>query len=249
MKMYSDVLALMSVGGIGPVTYHHLISRFKKPERVFGQTRRNLLECPGVTQQMADEIITGQFRNVYRNQLAWIKRHNARVLTLYDGEYPVILKQIFDPPPMLMIIGEIYPDDDFSLAVVGTRNPDDYGKRCADRITTGIVKAGITVVSGLARGIDAAAHHAALKRGGRTLAVLGTGLDRQYPQENSALYRQIPKNGAIISENCIGMRQKPGNFVRRNRIISGLSRGVVVVQAGHRSGAVTTALFANEQNR
>jgi DNA processing protein len=182
-------------------------------------------------------------------QLSWAEKKNARIITLGDDDYPDILKQIYDPPLVLMMMGELKKEDDVAFGVVGMRYPDDYGKQMCYKIAGGIAQKGICIVSGMAKGIDAIAHRAALDAGARTIAVLGTSLDRIYPAENKHLFDEIKEKGAVISETLIGQRQVPANFIRRNRIISGLSRGVIVVQAGTKSGSLVTALNANEQNR
>ena len=164
-------------------------------------------------------------------------------------EYPDILKQIYDPPLVLMCIGDFRLEDDVAFGVVGMRYPDDYGKKMCYKIAKGIAEREICIVSGMAKGIDAISHQAALDAGSRTIAVLGTALDRIYPAENKHLFDEIREKGVVCSETLIGQKQVPANFIRRNRIISGLSRGVVVVQAGTKSGSLVTALNANEQNR
>ena len=182
-------------------------------------------------------------------QLKWANRKNAKIITLGDENYPDILKQIYDPPLVLMFMGEFKQEDDVAFGIVGMRYPDDYGKQMCYKIAQGVAQHDICIVSGMAKGIDAIAHRAALDAGSRTIAVLGTALDRIYPAENKHLFDEIKEHGVVCSETLIGQQQVPGNFIRRNRIISGLSRGVVVVQAGTKSGSLVTALNANEQNR
>ena len=166
-----------------------------------------------------------------------------------DDAYPASLRTVYDPPPLLFVKGTITVDDAWSVAVVGTRNPTAYGREVARQLATDLVRNRITVVSGLARGVDAQAHRAALDGGGRTLAVLGCGVDVIYPYEHRRLAQEITEAGALISDYPLGTLPEAGKFPPRNRIISGLSLGVVVVEAGVTSGALITAQFATEQGR
>lgn len=177
--------------------------------------------------------------------------NNIRKITLQDKNYPAILKEIHNPPKQIYIKGEIIPQDKVAVAVVGTRKYTPYGKQVALEIAGKLAKLGITIVSGLAKGIDTFAHRSALENEGRTIAVLGTGLDKKsfYPAENYKLSEKIAKNGAVISEYPEGTRGTKFTFPERNRIVSGLSLGVVVVEAPEKSGALITAALAVEQNR
>lgn len=178
-----------------------------------------------------------------------LNRLSITVLTPDDTAYPARLKEIYDCPPVLYMKGEFRPEDDWCLAVVGTRRATAYGKQVTEEIVTDLARSRITIVSGLARGIDSVAHQSALAAGGRTIAVLGCGLDICYPAENEKLAREIIEHGAILSEQPLGTRPRPENFPRRNRIMSGLSRGVLVTEAPEGSGAMFTANYAVEQNR
>ena len=171
--------------------------------------------------------------------------------TIHDPHYPDLLRQIYDPPPFLWMRGRLAPEDAQAIAVVGTRKATDYGRRAAEQFSGELARRGFTVVSGLAYGIDAAAHRAALEAGGRTIAVLGSGVDRIYPSRNSGLVRQIIEHdqGAVISEFPLGTAPDASNFPRRNRIIAGLSKGTLVVEARATGGALITAYEALEQNR
>lgn len=172
-----------------------------------------------------------------------------KTIHLKDKSYPRLLKEIHDPPEVLYIKGEIKPEDELALAVVGTRKCTSYGEEVTERLVGDLVAYGLTIVSGMALGIDAVAHQTALRCGGRTIAVLGTGIDIIYPAENKSLARRIVQNGAILSEFDPGTEAAPWTFPRRNRIISGLSLGVLVVEAPEQSGALITANLASEQNR
>ncbi|MFO8143938.1 MAG: DNA-processing protein DprA [Dehalococcoidales bacterium] len=171
------------------------------------------------------------------------------VLTRHDEGYPSRLKEVYDCPPLIYVRGKLMPEDEWCLAVVGTRRATVYGRQIAEEITTDLARSGITIVSGLARGIDSVAHRAALEAGGRSIAVFGCGLDTIYPAENASLASRIAEQGALISEYPPGTKPRADRFPRRNRIMSGLSLGVLVVEAGKSSGAMITAQLALEQNR
>jgi DNA processing protein len=247
--MENATLALMCVEGLGPRSYKMLCDAFGSAEAALEQDRAALLRVAGISAAMADAIVKKSYRESRDRQLEWAGKHGARIVCMHEEAYPEALRHIYGAPPLLMYKGRFTKRDRDAIAVVGTRHPDEYGKRVTEKITRGIARRGLTVVSGMARGIDTLAHCSALRQGARSIAVLGTPLDRIYPAENRGVFREICRNGAVCSENLIGERILPGNFVRRNRIISGLSRGVVVTQAGTRSGALVTALNANEQNR
>jgi DNA processing protein len=178
-----------------------------------------------------------------------LERLEVSVLTIFDPTYPPRLKEIFNAPPLLYVKGEITRQDDQSVGVVGTRGPTVYGKELAARIVPELVRSGLTIVSGLARGIDSIAHRAALDAGGRTIAVLGCGIDVIYPAENRTLYGLIRDSGAVVTEYPLGTKPDAFNFPARNRIISGLTLGTIVVEAQYTSGALITADYALEQNR
>lgn len=178
-----------------------------------------------------------------------IEKSGLQVMICNEPEYPSRLKEIYDYPPVLYVRGRILPQDEWCLAVVGTRRASVYGKQVTRELTAELAANGITIVSGLARGVDTIAHRSALESGGRTIAVFACGLDMVYPAENERLAREITENGACISEYPLGTRPRPENFPRRNRILSGLSLGVLVTEADENSGAMITARFALEQNR
>jgi DNA processing protein len=178
-----------------------------------------------------------------------IQKKGIYVLTWLDESYPERLKEIEQPPPVLYLRGELIPEDSWAVAIVGTRRVTPYGRQVTEEVASFLAANGITVVSGLARGVDAIAHSAALRAGGRTLAVLGSGVDRIYPPENRAMAEQIFEHGAVLSDYAPGTPPESSNFPPRNRIISGLSMAVVVVEAGETSGALITAEFAAEQGR
>jgi DNA processing protein len=178
-----------------------------------------------------------------------LEKHSVKVITWHDSDYPARLKEIYDYPPVLYVRGSLLPEDEWCVAVVGTRRPTVYGRQVTEEIVADLARNKITIVSGLARGIDTIAHQSALDAGGRTIAVLGCGLDIVYPGENVNLARRILQQGALISEYPLGTRPRADNFPRRNRIMSGLSLGVLITEAGDTSGALITTRFAVEQNR
>ncbi|MEA1986751.1 MAG: DNA-processing protein DprA [Candidatus Marinimicrobia bacterium] len=244
-----DILSLLCIDGIGPKTYFQLLSKFGSPRKILEADSNELIKIPRVNQAITKQITSHSYEKCVEIQLDWLKYSKAKIVTYWDDDYPEILKFIFDPPILLFYYGELSKDDKFSLAVVGNRHPDEYGKRITKEISESIAEKKITIISGMARGIDSIAHYSAINKNSRTIAVLGTSLDTIYPAENRSLMKKIIQNGAVISEFLIGKKMVPGNFVMRNRIIAGLSRGVVVTQAGDKSGALITAYNANTQNR
>jgi len=182
-------------------------------------------------------------------ELEKLDRYGVKALTFHDPDYPSRLKEIYDYPPVLYVRGSLLPQDEWYLAVVGTRRATVYGRQVTEEIVADLVQNKITIISGLAKGIDSVAHQAALEAGGRTISVFASGLDIVYPAENATLARNIIQHGAVISEHPLGTRPRADNFPRRNRIMSGLSLGVLVVEADEASGAMITAHLALEQNR
>lgn len=233
---------------VGPVTFARLLERFGEPERIFEATGRDLMSVEGVGETIASEM-----RSVSEDQvdaeLAEADKHKARIIPWGDGTYPRNLLRIPDPPLVLYVRGELKSTDDLAIAMVGTRHASFYGRKQARRLAAGLASYGFTIVSGLARGIDTECHEGALSVAGRTIAVLGTGLGVIYPPENAELYMKIVQSGAAVSEFPMMFQAMPGQFPRRNRVISGLSLGVIVVEAGVTSGALITARHAVEQNR
>ncbi len=242
-------LALYTVPTIGPVRFTALVKHFGSPEKVLSASARELSELPDIGSVIASNIKSKVSWDMAEEQVRRVEKNQVKVITFQDENYPEDLKSIYDPPPFLFVKGEIKKEDRNAVAIVGCRSASVYGKRITERIGRELAKNGITVVSGLARGIDSIAHLSALKEGGRTLAVFGSGLDVIYPPENKKLAGEIISHGAIISEFFMGTPPEAPNFPRRNRLISGLSLGVVIVEAGVKSGALLTAGCALEQNR
>jgi DNA processing protein len=241
-------LGFSIVPGIGPVQFGQLENYFKTLENAWQAEPAELREA-GLEDSVIRSI--GQARPKLDLESEWKKMESLgiRLINHHDAAYPARLKEIHDRPALLFIKGEFKTGDEWCVSIVGTRQPTIYGRQVAEEMAAGLAYAHITVVSGLAKGIDAISHNAALGAGGRTLAVVGGGLDNIYPAENAELSRRIAQNGAIISEYPPGTRPRPENFPRRNRILSGLCLGVLVGEAGEGSGALITSQLALEQNR
>lgn len=208
-----------------------------------------LLRRAGLNDSTARRIASAKSEVDPDDEMERVLRAGVRALTWRDEDYPPRLKQIYDKPPVLYVKGDILPRDERSVAVVGTRKPSAYGREAARKLTAEIAAGGVTIVSGLARGVDGVAHGAALDAGARTIAVLGSGVDVIYPREHAALAERIAENGAVVSEHPVGARPDAQNFPRRNRIISGATLGTLVIEAPEGSGALLTARHALEQNR
>lgn len=241
--------ALQTVPNIGALRYVVLVKRFGSPQAALEASVTELKRIPDFGDKVAEAIKTQVDWEFAETQLATLIKSDAKIITIQDDTYPELLKRIYSPPPFLFIMGDLTAADQESVAIVGSRVCTAYGKQITEQLAHGIVEAGMTVVSGLARGIDSCAHRSALKAGGRTIAVLGCGLDIIYPPENEQLYDEIAASGAVVTEFPFGLKPDKYNFPTRNRIISGLSKGVVVVEAGRMSGALLTAQHAIDQNR
>ncbi len=236
------------VKGIGAARLRALLDYFGDVE-IAWQASADELHAAGLSARLVEAIL--QTRHNLSLDQVWdrILAKGIKVLTWEDEAYPRLLNEIEQPPPVLYIRGEVLPEDEWAVAVVGTRRITAYGRQVAVEIGSALARNGITVVSGLARGVDAAAHQSSLDVGGRTLAILGSGVDRIYPPEHRRMAEQIITQGAVISDYPPGTPPEAANFPPRNRIISGLARAVIVVEAGKRSGALITATFAAEQGR
>jgi DNA processing protein len=241
-------LALRSVRGVGPVLYQGLLRAFGDPVAVLAASA-HALECAGVRPEVAAAIRAFGAWPAVDEQLARLARCGAEVVTWDEPRYPVNLRQVHDPPPVLFVRGTLLARDTLAVAIVGSRAASAHGLRMARLLAEGLAAHGLTVVSGLARGTDAEAHWAALGVGGRTLAVFGSGVDMVYPPEHRRLARDIAAGGALVSELPPGSKPDAENFPARNRIISGLALGTVVVEAADRSGSLITARCAAEQGR
>lgn len=242
-------VALNMMVKVGPVGVRALCGAVGSAEAIFHADRHTLMQAPGVGPETAAAIVEQRERVDWRGELDRAEAAGARVVTVIDAEYPAALREIHDPPLALYVRGSLRSGDKHALAVVGTRHPTHYGREVAERFAGQLARSGMTVVSGLAEGIDTAAHKGALKAGGRTLAVIGSGLDCVYPPSNRELAGQIAEQGALMTEFPFGRQPDRTTFPIRNRIVSGLSTGIVVVEAGLKSGALITARQAAEQGR
>lgn len=236
------------VKGIGPVRFQQLLDFFGKPD-IAWQAPTEALREAGLGAKIADNVVRTRLSLDLDREWEHIQEEGITVLTWEDEGYPRRLKEIDQPPPVLYVKGDLSPDDEWPVAIVGTRRVTAYGRQVTEEIASTLSRNGLTIISGMARGIDAIAHQAALSVGGRTIAVLGCGVDRIYPPEHSGLAERIIEHGALISDYAPGTPPEASNFPPRNRIISGLSMAVVVTEAGQRSGALITASFAADQGR
>ena len=249
MERYRYWLALKQIEGVGNVLYKRLLDAFKNPEAVFDADERALAGVEGLSEEVAGAIVSFSGFGEIDLEFEKIERAGASLLSIGDADYPPLLAAIYDPPPLLYWKGTWGGQDPYPVAVVGARRTSHYGKTVTERLGRDLAERGITVVSGFARGIDSFAHRAALSAGGRTIAVLGSGLDVVYPRESRPLFDDIVEQGAIFSEFPMGTPPEPRHFPQRNRIISGLSLGCVVVEAALESGSLITARSALEQGR
>lgn len=242
-------IALNMVPGVGAISFRKLLNAFESPEQVFAAPEYRLKAVPGLPEKTVRNILHFGFPDCVKKELEMLEREQAHILTWDDPNYPDQLRNIFDPPPVLYAKGRLPHSHELMIAVVGSRKSSTYGRNVAENLCRELSLKGMTVVSGMARGIDSAAHRGTLKAGGQTIAVLGCGVNVIYPPENIRLYHEILEHGAILSELPMSAKPDRGNFPARNRIISGMSLGTVVVEAGLRSGALITADMALEQGR
>ena len=242
-------LQLAMAAGIGPRTQQALLSVFGSPIGVLSAAPSELAQVPGIGPRLLRSLVAAPQNPDVQRELEICRANRISLLHESDASYPRALQEIPDPPGVLFYTGDIQPVDAMAIAIVGTRHASYYGKNQAHRLAGGLARAGITIVSGLARGIDAAAHRGALEAGGRTIAITASGVMDIYPPEHKELASDISCQGAVMSENPATSRPKSGMFPQRNRIITGLSLGVVVVEAAERSGALISASHAVDQNR
>jgi len=237
------------VVGVGKTLFHRLVTVLGSPEQVFRSSLNDLMQVEGVGRKVASEIRRFEIEQHVEREWHFIDKLELEVVTQECPEYPLLLKAIYDPPPVLYFKGKNLDEFPVPLAVVGTRRPTNYGRIITEALCKRLSAMGICIVSGLARGIDTLAHKTALQAGGETIAVFGCGLSHTYPPENRQLRDKIVDRGAIVSEFPVTMRPDRNNFPARNRVISGLSHGTLVVEAGEKSGALITAEFSLEQGR
>lgn len=243
------IMALASLAKIGPVKIKVLLARTENALEILDWDKSRFETVPGISSDIAERICQGLDLDYGRRHIEWAGKHGYRILTLVDAEYPPSLRQLYDPPPFLFCRGDLTEADGRAVAIVGSRNATDYGRAMAARIAGELSRHGVTIVSGMAVGVDSTSHRAALEAGGRTIAVLGSGIDVIYPPSNKRLYHRIAMQGAVVSEFFPGISPNPGHFPKRNRVIAGLSQAVIVVEAGEKSGALLTADLALAHNK
>ncbi len=244
-----ETLRLAMISGVGPRLRQALLERFGSPEAVFAASIAELKSTPGIGGKLAERIAASRDEVDVPALLALARRHQIDIVAQDHAEFPRLLKEIPDPPAALFVRGAFRPQDALAIAIVGTRHASQYGLKQAEVLAGSLSRAGLCIVSGLARGVDAAAHRGALAAGGRTIAVLASGLLNIYPPEHDKLAEEVAQQGALISEAHPLAEPLAGAFPQRNRIISGLSLGVIVVEAALRSGALITSRHAMEQGR
>lgn len=245
----THALRLALVPGVGPRTRRTLLDRFQTPKAVLRASPSELREVQGVGPKLTDKIRRAWAEIDAEGEIARCREQGITILVEADARYPAVLREIHDPPGVLFVRGEFKPQDGMAVGIVGTRHPTQYGLRQAERLAASLARAGLTIISGLARGIDGAAHRGVLSAAGRTIGVLASGVLNIYPPEHDQLAADVAAHGALISESPPGAQPLAGAFPQRNRIISGLSLGVIVVEAGESSGALITARHAMEQGR
>lgn len=242
-------LTLALTPELGPKRTQALLERFGSPAGVLAATAASLGDVPLIGAKLASRLADGMRSSNVAAEWELMQRHGVNAVVLGEPDFPELLATAADAPPLIYIRGTIVPANRQAVGIVGSRHCTAYGRKMAERLAAGLVRAGFTVISGLARGIDGAAHRAALDADGRTIAVLAGGLSRIYPPEHAGLADEVAGRGALVTETPMTVQPQPGMFPARNRIISGLSRAVVIVEAGERSGALITATHAAEQGR
>ena len=248
MKDLKYWVALSRIPSLGTARFRLLERYFPSLEETWRASGTELKEA-GLDARTVTAILTKRGDISPDDEMERLESAGVTALSWHDTTYPPRLKEIPNPPPLLFLKGSIHPGDERSVAVVGTRKATAYGREAASALASGLAQSGVTIVSGLARGIDTIAHRAVLNTGGRTLAVLANGLDRVYPAENAALAQEIAETGAVMSEQPLGVRPDAQLFPKRNRLMSGMTLGTLVVEAGRGSGAFWTVRHALEQNR
>jgi DNA processing protein len=249
LERYNYWLAVLLTPGVGARLAAEMLKHFGSPEKIFAAPLTELEAC-GLPPSVAQTIVSGAPLKAAEKELEKVRQQGCRLLAWDEPEYPALLKEIYDPPVLLYARGDLSVLSSDSLAMVGARKPSPYGQQVGERLAEELSSRGLTIISGLARGIDSAAHRGALKpQGGKTIAVLGCGIDVEYPKENRKLRQQIEANGCILTEFPLGTFPAPQNFPIRNRIIAGLSWGVVVVEGSRYSGSLITGRLAMEYNR
>ena len=246
MNNFEAIVSLNLIPQIGSVRLECLLNSFQKPSEIFKASRKDLVAAVG--EHLGESVISFDIRRL-ENDLALAKKLGLKIITLFDQDYPQALQEIPGRPIVLYVLGDINAQDNLAIGIVGSRRASLYGLSSAERFAGELSVRGITIVSGMARGVDTYAHRGALRAKGRTIAVMGSGFNHIYPAENVDLAKEISASGAVISEFPVDTKPLAQNFPRRNRLISGLSLGVLITEAAKNSGALITADFALEQGR
>lgn len=241
-------IGLKAVAGIGNITFRRLLERFETPQAALSAVPADLAAVRGVTPAVIDAVHSGQWKCFAEEECGRLQVSQVRLVMFTADDYPKSLFEIPDPPPFLYVRGELRSSEP-AIAIVGSRRATSYGLLTTGRLAEALANHGVTVVSGMARGVDTAAHKGCLQAGGRTVGVLGCGIDKVYPPENRKLFDEMAEKGCLVSEFPLGTLPLAENFPRRNRIISGLSQGVLVVEAAEKSGSLITAQYALEHGR
>jgi DNA processing protein len=248
-KSLAELLILSQLPGIGPLVLTRLLDAFGSAGNALAAPEEALRAVQGVGPKLVRTIRHAADHVDHLAILHWCEANQAKIIAINSDDYPTRLLDLPDAPPVLFVQGSLLPSDELSVAIVGTRHATVYGRQQAEKIAYGLAKSGVTVVSGMARGIDTAAHQGALDAGGRTIAVFGCGLGHIYPPENASLASAIASSGALVSEYAPNASPRGGMFPQRNRIISGLTHATLVIEAPERSGSLITARTASEQGR
>lgn len=249
MKELEYWVWLNAVEAVGSRRFFQLLEKFQSPKAVWEASVEELSNVPNINMQVVANIDNSRREFDLRAEFELAKKYDVEIIAYADGRYPELLRTIYDPPPVIYVKGDASILNEVCISVVGSRKATEYGRMVTNKLVTELVQEGIVIVSGLARGIDTYAHKAALESNGLTVAVLGCGIDICYPHENKGLFESICKSGAVMTTHPFGTRPQKHNFPARNRLISGISLGTIVVEAGERSGALITADFALEQGR
>lgn len=241
---------LSRIEGLGPIKIKELLKQYKTPENIWKLNKNELMKIKGIGENIADNILKKEYRENLEQYVKYMKKYNIGIITLKEKDYPKNLLHIYDAPAILYYRGNKELLHTNMIAMIGCRECSNYGKEVSIKFSYELAKCGITIISGMAKGIDSYSHIGCIKAGGKTIAVLGNGLDRIYPKENNLLHDKILcTGGLVLSEYIIGTKPNKLNFPARNRIISGLSKGVIVIEAKEKSGTLNTVDFALEQGK
>lgn len=240
---------LASIKMLGSIKKQRLLEHFKTPENIYNATKSEILKIDGIGEKICNNIITSKDKDLIEKIEGYMLKNDIKLINITESKYPDKLRKIYDPPMTLFYKGDLALLNKKSIAVVGSRNATNYGIKTAFKIGKEVSENGRVVISGLARGIDTWAHKGALTNFGGTIAVIGSGLDYIYPSENYLLYKEISQKGLLLSEFVVGTKPIPGNFPARNRIVSGISDAIIVVEASEKSGALITVDFALDEGK